>query len=156
MINLYNFDNEQKKIAKKIFKTVMKSQGIKTRQVSSDITMVTNEEIQKVNNETRNIDRVTDVLSFPATNIEFPFSLKDYEHEISPENKTLYIGEIIIATEVMKAQAVEYGHSEARECAFLITHGLLHLLGFDHIDEMDRKVMRAKEDEILAKAKYFR
>ena len=103
------------------------------------------------------MDKPTDVLSYPALdNIIFPFDKKNYIDMLSPENNTLYIGEIIVCREIMAEQAVEYGHSEQRELAFLITHGLLHLLGYDHIEEDMRKVMRAKEDEILQIAKFFR
>ncbi len=104
---------------------------------------------------TRQVDKPTDVLSYPALdNIIFPFSKSNYQDILSPEDNTLYIGEIIICREIMLEQAEEYGHSEARELAFLTTHGLLHLLGYDHIEEDMRNVM--KEDEILTLAKFFR
>ena len=156
MINLYDFEKEESKVAKKIFSTVLKIHDISKRKVSVDITMVSNEEIRELNKTTRGIDKVTDVLSYPAEMIKFPFDISQYSDSINPENNTLYLGEIMISRDVMKEQAKEYGHSESRECAFLITHGLLHLLGYDHIDELDRKVMNAKEDEVLTKAKYFR
>ena len=156
MINLYELLEDESKVAKKIFKTVMKLHGIKLRRVSVDVTMVSNEEIHKLNMETRQVDNATDVLSFPAETIVFPFDIKSYSQSISPEDNTLYLGEIIVSRQIMLEQAKEYGHSEERECAFLITHGLLHLLGYDHIDDLEKKVMRVKEDEILTKAKYFR
>ncbi len=156
MINVYDLTDEEIKVAKKIFKTVMKSHGIVTRRINMDVTMVTNEEIHELNMSTRQVDRATDVLSFPAEEINFPFNIKDYHQSLSPEDKTLYIGEIIVSRQIMIEQAEEYGHSTIRECAFLLTHGMLHLLGYDHMDEVEKKVMRAKEDEILTKAKYFR
>ena len=156
MLNVYDLTAEESKVAKRIFKTVMKSHGIPPRQISLDVTMVTNEEIHELNMSTREVDRPTDVLSYPSEDIRFPFDIKAYRHSISPEDKTLYIGEIIVSRQIMLEQAEEYGHSIDRECGFLLTHGMLHLLGYDHMDEADNKVMRAKEDEILAKAKYFR
>lgn len=157
MLGIYDLTSEEEKIVKKIFKIVMKSHGIKTRAISVDISIVDKEQIHKLNLDTRGVDKPTDVLSYPALeNIIFPFDKRNYLEELSPEDKTLYIGEIIICREVMAEQAVEYEHSEKRELAFLTVHGLLHLLGYDHIDEDMRKVMRAKEDEILQIAKIFR
>lgn len=157
MLNLYEMTEKEEKIAKKILKTICKIHGIKFRHISADITMVDKEQIRQLNSDTRNIDRATDVLSYPAQDsIVFPFDIKNYKEVLSPEDKTLYIGEIIICREIMQDQAVEYGHSTERECAFLITHGFLHLLGYDHIDEDERNVMRAKEEEVLNTAKFLR
>ena len=157
MLELYEFTKEEQKVAKKVFRTVCKLHGIKTNAVSVEISMVDMREIHQLNLTTRQVDKPTDVLSYPALdNIIFPFDKKNYIDMLSPENNTLYIGEIIVCREIMAEQAVEYGHSEQRELAFLITHGLLHLLGYDHIEEDMREVMRAKEDEILQIAKFFR
>lgn len=157
MLKLYELTEQEEKIAKKILKTVCKIHGIKPRHISADITMVDKEEIRNLNSSTRNIDKATDVLSFPAEDcIVFPFDIKNYKEVLSPEDKTLYIGEIIVCRDIMNEQAVEYGHSTERECAFLITHGFLHLLGYDHIEEDERAVMRAKEDEVLNTAKFLR
>lgn len=156
MLNIYDLKAEESKVAKRIFKTVMKSHGIMPRQISLDVTMVTNEEIHELNMSSRQVDRPTDVLSYPSEVIHFPFDIKAYRQSISPEDKTLYIGEIMVSRQIMLEQAEEYGHTVDRECAFLLTHGMLHLLGYDHVDDVENKVMRAKEDEILTKAKYFR
>lgn len=157
MLNLYDFSKEEEKIIKKVYSTVMKIHGIKKRAISVDISMVSREQIRELNLQTREVDKPTDVLSYPALEkIIFPFDKANYIDILSPEDKTLYIGEIIICREIMAEQAVEYGHSECRELAFLTTHGLLHLLGYDHLEEDMRKVMRAKEDEILEKAQFFR
>lgn len=157
MLGLYNLSKEEEKIVKKVFKTVCKLHGIRQNAISADISIVDINQIHKLNMETRQVDKPTDVLSYPALeNIIFPFDKKNYADILSPEDKTLYIGEIIICHEIMEEQATEYGHSVTRELAFLTTHGLLHLLGYDHIEEDMRKVMRAKEDEILQIAKFFR
>lgn len=157
MIGMYDLTKEEEKIVKKIFKTTMKVHGIKKNCISFDISIVDTEQIHKLNVDTRGVDKPTDVLSYPALeNIIFPFDKRNHLDELSPEDGKLYIGEIIICRDIMAEQAVEYGHSEQRELAFLTTHGLLHLLGYDHIEEDMRKVMRAKEDQILEVAKFFR
>ncbi len=157
MLGLYNLSKEEEKIVKKVFKTVCKLHGIRQNAISADISIVDINQIHKLNMETRQVDKPTDVLSYPALeNIIFPFDKKNYADILSPEDKTLYIGEIIICHEIMEEQATEYGHSVTRELAFLTTHGLLHLLGYDHIEEDMRKVMRAKEDQVLTTAKFFR
>lgn len=157
MLNLYDFNKEEEKIAKKIFKTVCQIHGIKKRDISVDISMISKEQIKELNEKTRNVDRVTDVLSYPSfDNIVFPFVKNNYKEQLSPEDGTLFVGEILICRDVMKEQAEDFGHSEERECAFLITHGLLHLLGYDHIEDNMRIVMRAKEEQVLLKAKYLR
>jgi len=103
------------------------------------IILVGNEEIQEINRTYRNIDRVTDVISF---------ALEDYEDTISLDYRML--GDIYIAVPRMKEQAVTYGHSEERELAFLVVHGLLHLLGYDHTKgEEEEKVMFALQEELL-------
>ncbi len=157
MLGLYNLSKEEEKIVKKVFKTVCKLHGIRQNAISADISIVDINQIHKLNMETRQVDKPTDVLSYPALeNIIFPFDKKNYADILSPEDKTLYIGEIIICHEIMEEQATEYGHSVTRELAFLTTHGFLHLLGYDHIEEDMRKVMRAKEDQVLTTAKFFR
>jgi probable rRNA maturation factor len=103
--------------------------------------LVTNDEIHKLNKKHRGIDRPTDVLSFP---------LIDFEREtIANDGQTVYLGDIIISIERAKEQAEEYGHSLKRELAFLTAHSMLHLLGYDHMTEEEEKVMFKKQDEIL-------
>ena len=99
---------------------------------------VDNKTIREINREYRHIDRETDVISF---------ALEDNE-EITFEFGRL-LGDIYISVEKMQAQAKEYGHSEKRECAFLVIHGLLHLLGYDHIEKEDEKIMFEKQELIL-------
>jgi len=106
------------------------------------ITFVTNRKIKKINREYRNIDRVTDVISFAF--------LDDEESQIIYNNKfPIALGEIYISCDVAKRQAIEYGHSLKREYSFLFLHGLLHLLGYDHIEKEDEEVMFSLQDEIL-------
>lgn len=112
-----------------------------------------NEQIRGINREQRDIDRATDVLSFPfldAKNGDITVSDEDfYEGYLS-------LGDIVISLERAKEQAEEYGHSFEREVGFLMCHSMLHLLGYDHIDEADRVIMRKKEEEILKKLKLTR
>ena len=106
--------------------------------------------IKKLNNEYRKVDKVTDVLSFPMLDIVYPQKLQDFIQEFSPDG-TLYIGDVVICKNVAKRQAKEYGHSTKREIAFLALHGLLHVLGYDHIKENDEKLMQSTAKEILDK-----
>lgn len=118
-----------------------------------NVLLTGNEEIHEANKEFRGIDRPTDVLSFPMVDYEFPsdFSCVDENPEsyINPETDELLLGDIMISVDKVYEQADEYGHSRKREFAFLIAHSMLHLLGYDHIDEAERKVMEEKQEAIL-------
>lgn len=104
-----------------------------------NVIIINNEEIHKINKEYRGIDRPTDVISF---------ALEDYK-DIKYENDYRVLGDIYISIDKVKEQAKEYGHSEKRELAFLAVHGLLHLLGYDHMKKEDEKVMFSKQELIL-------
>ena len=103
-----------------------------------NIVIVDNEKIREINKEYRNKDAVTDVISFAFEEV------KDVNYE-----DIRFLGEIYISYERCKEQAKDYGHSVRREFCYLAVHGLLHLLGYDHMTEEDKKVMRALEEEIL-------
>lgn len=107
--------------------------------------------IQELNAEFRNINQETDVLSFPMHDFSNePFSENhSFEGDINPETNRVIVGDIVLSLEKAAAQAIEYGHSYSREISFLLVHSVLHLLGYDHIEENDRLLMRAKEEEIL-------
>ena len=109
-----------------------------------NILYVDNEEIRCINRENRNIDSETDVLSFPLNDWDSPL-------EINPENGALLLGDVVISLEKAGSQAEEYGHRFQREVGFLLVHSILHLLGYDHMEEEDRLAMRRQEEEILAK-----
>ena len=104
-----------------------------------NVIIINNEEIHKINKEYRGIDRPTDVISF---------ALEDYK-DIKYENDYRVLGDIYISIDKVKEQAKDYGHSEKRELAFLAVHGLLHLLGYDHMEKEDEKVMFSKQELIL-------
>lgn len=108
--------------------------------------------IREINRENRKIDKATDVLSFPMNEFDNPADFSERienEGEFSPESGELILGDIVLSIDHIKAQAVEYGHSEEREYAFLIIHSMLHLCGYDHIEKEDRKVMEDCQKEIL-------
>ena len=120
--------------------------------LSAEISFCTPEEIRELNNEQRGKDAVTDVLSFPSTDITAGeiVKKKNYPFDIDPENGGIFLGSIIICVERAKEQAEEYGHSLAREISFLTVHSCLHLLGYDHeTGEEDEKEMFGKQEEIL-------
>ena len=117
------------------------------------ITLTTPEKIRKLNKEFRNIDKETDVLSFPIyEKNEIDEIVK--KQEIQQIEET--IGDIIISIDRVKEQAVEYGHSFERELSYMIVHGFYHLMGYDHIEEADKKIMRPKEEKILNELKILR
>ena len=103
-----------------------------------NIVIVDNERIREINRDYRNKDAVTDVISFAFEEVE------DVKYE-----DVRFLGEIYISYERCKEQAASFGHSVRREFSYLAVHGLLHLLGYDHMNEEDKKVMRALEEEIL-------
>ncbi len=107
------------------------------------------DDIHKLNLETRGVDKSTDVLSYPNLNEIKPFTQDNYPFDFDMENNSVFLGSIVICDIIAKRQAEEYGHSERRERAYLFLHGLLHLLGYDHIKDEDKQVMRSKEEEIL-------
>lgn len=111
-------------------------------------TFMNEKEMQKLNLKSRNVDRVTDVLSFPMIEIKQGEKLQDYLNELSPDGN-LYIGDVVICPRKAKTQAKEYGHSLRREVAFLALHGLLHILGYDHIKEGDEVVMQDTANKVL-------
>ena len=123
---------EIKKTVRKVVSAVLDFENVKTdSQVS--VTFVDNKKIRELNREFRNIDRETDVLSFPS----------------GEENG--FLGDMAISLEKAEEQRKEYGHSFEREVAFLTAHSMLHLLGYDHIEKDEEKIMVKKQEEILKK-----
>ncbi len=125
--------------------------------LSAEVIFVSPEEIQTLNRTERNIDKVTDVLSFPTLDgIRGKIlNLKDYPFDLDDDGN-LFIGSIAVCEERAKEQAEEYGHSLTREITYLICHGLLHLLGYDHEIDSDKTQMRALEEEIMTSIKVTR
>lgn len=113
------------------------------------ITLVDNDTIQKINKEQRNIDRATDVLSFPMLEFDEEGNADgDYE----TDGDYILLGDIVISMERAREQSEEYGHSFIREISFLTAHSMLHLLGYDHVDDEEgEKIMCMKQDKVLTK-----
>ena len=120
--------------------------------LSVELSFVDEDEIRRLNAETRGIDKVTDVLSFPTLEDIKGRKLakKDYPFDID-EDGNLLIGCIVICCQRAKEQAVEYGHSYERELHYLLVHGIMHCLGYDHMTDEDQAEMRKQEEYILGK-----
>ena len=117
---------------------------------------VDNNEIREINNETRGIDKVTDVLSFPMLdypeNMVFKNVYKNKKfNEIYLDGEELVLGDMVLSLERAKEQSIEYNHSFEREVCYLVVHSILHLLGYDHMNDEDKAKMRTREEEILGK-----
>ena len=155
MLQILNNPLEKKetKLINKIYKTALKLEDQHHRKIDACLSFVTEDEIKAMNLEKRNIDEVTDVLSFP--NLENVFhriiSKKTYPLDVDPKTGHIFLGDVVICLNRAKEQATEYSHSLNREVCYLFTHGLLHLLGYDHIDELDKNLMRGEEELILSK-----
>lgn len=112
------------------------------------LSFVSMDEIHELNRTYRDIDRPTDVLSFPMVDdFDELQKLVDQTGELPDE---LLLGDVVICLEKALQQAEEYGHSKEREIVYLFTHSVLHLLGYDHMDEESKKVMRAREEQVMA------
>ena len=151
MIEVYYEEIEkidEESLIRNVVETVLKEEGVK-KNVDVYITLTHNDNSQEINAEHRNIDKPTDVLSFPMFEREEIPELKEdsFDEEGQVE---MMLGDIIVSVEKVREQAEEYGHSFKRELAYLVTHGMLHLLGYDHMIEEEKVVMRKREEEILA------
>ncbi len=118
------------------------------------ITMTNDQEIRTINRETRKIDAATDVLSFPTVNYRQGRTAGQSEKLLKKEYDSglnvCFLGDVILSVDHVKAQAAEYGHSEEREAAYLLVHGICHLMGYDHLTKEDQAAMRAMEEKALS------
>ena len=126
----------------------LKEEGVKIPYQIS-LLFVDNEEIREINKENRNIDKVTDVLSFPMLDYEEEKVFKDmylnYEFdETFKDGDELVLGDIVLSLERALEQSIEYNHSFEREASYLVVHSVLHLLGYDHMEEDEKKIMRSE------------
>ncbi|MGN0806590.1 MAG: rRNA maturation RNase YbeY [Candidatus Coproplasma sp.] len=119
--------------------------------LSLELVIVDKQTIRDLNCRFRNTDRVTDVLSFPTLEDIRGKKLLIADYPYDTDGGSLFLGSIAICEEVAKEQAAEYGHSEDREFYYLATHGVCHLLGYDHMTDEDKAEMRAKEERVMAK-----
>lgn len=138
----------QKALIRKVIRAALAAEGVDFP-CEVDVLVTNDAEIHRLNRELRQVDRSTDVLSFPAFDLA-PGILPGPE-DVDPGTGLTPLGDMVLSTEHVAAQAREYGHSKRRELAYLVVHSVLHLLGYDHLDEGPEKArMRAREEEILA------
>lgn len=139
---------------KRVLEIALKRLGQPSKQLEMSLSVVSPEQIRELNKTYRNVDAVTDVLSFPVAEVKRQVVvLSDFSTDsVNPETDRLNLGDVIICLERAKQQAEEYGHSLKREMCFLALHGLLHLLGYDHIEQADEEQMTALQTEILQSA----
>ncbi len=132
-----------------IVKNITNNEELYFDEISVSISSATKDEIKQINKKYREIDKVTDVLSFPIFTKE---ELKDIiKKEDAKKIKSLELGDIIVCLDVVKVQAVQYETGILRELLYMITHGMCHLVGYDHIKDEEKKEMRKLEEEILHK-----
>jgi probable rRNA maturation factor len=134
-----------KKLCKAVYKTLNQKAKFK-----AELIFLNAEEMQRLNFLQREVDSVTDVLSFPTLDGIKGKILSPKDCVTEMEGSRIFLGSIVLCEEQVKKQAQEFGHSEERERDYLIIHGLMHLFGYDHMDEEDKKEMRAKEKTALS------
>ena len=133
---------------RKVIRTALEAEGMDAR-CEINVLLTDDKGIHAVNLDMRGVDRATDVLSFPVFDL-VPGELPE-EEDADPGTGLIPLGDMVISMEHVKAQAKEYGHSEKRELSYLVVHSVLHLLGYDHLDEGEQKrQMRGREEAILA------
>lgn len=143
-----------KALIRRTIRAALASEGV-TLPCEVDVLVTNDEGIHTINKEQRDVDAPTDVLSFPA--LELRPGEKPTEDDADPGTGLVPLGDMAISYERVAAQAKEYGHSKSRELAYLVTHSVLHLLGYDHLDEGEQKaLMREHEEIIMEKLKLTR
>lgn len=138
-------NSKYEEVIEKVIKKCFEVENLTDSQLYISITLTNPENIHKINKEYRNVDKPTDVLSFPMfekEELDKKIVEKDFEHED-------ILGDIVISIEQVQKQAEEYEHGFEREFAYMIVHGFYHLMGYDHMVEEDKLIMRQKEENIL-------
>lgn len=147
-----NFEFNTEEIARNVIDRVLEAEKCPF-DVEVNLLITDNEGIREYNASMRDIDRATDVLSFPGLFFEEPskfyIAKEDKADYTNPENGLIVLGDIIISAEKVYAQAKEYGHSPKREFAFLVAHSMYHLCGYDHMTPQEAAVMEKKQEDIL-------
>ena len=139
-----------KKEIQRIYEKTAMLLGEDFSRVNLSLNFVSEDEISNLNKQFRGIEKKTDVLSFPNLDKKYDQKLSEFEAERNFDDGLLFLGDIVICKKVAYAQAKEYGHSKKREICFLALHGLLHLLGYDHIESDDEKIMNETAEKILS------
>ena len=135
-------NEEYENIAKIVLEKCFEEEGLQNKNLYVNVIFTTPDEIRKINNQYRNIDKITDVLSFPMFE-------KDEIEKIKNGGIKDILGDIVICIQKVKEQAIEYNHSFKRELAYMVVHSFYHLMGYDHIEQSDKEKMRIKEEKIL-------
>lgn len=153
--NVLDVNDEFTEKLKNVIEFVLKEEMVNIK-CEVSLVFVDNNEIKEINSDTRGIDRETDVLSFPMLDYEdkkvFKEMYLDYKFAPSDfDGDELVFGDIVLSLEKALEQSKEYNHSYEREASYLVVHSVLHLLGYDHMEEEDKKTMRIREEEILNK-----
>ena len=140
-----SINKEYEELLENVTRTCFETENIEKTDLYLSVTLSDEDYIQNINRKFRNIDKPTDVLSFPM-----------FEKDEIPK-KSIGIpdvlGDIIVCIPIVEKQALEYGHSFKRELSYMLVHGFYHLMGFDHIKEEDKTIMRKKEEDVLSKLK---
>ena len=152
-------DLPYEKIIRDVIEEAMDYEGC-PYEAEVSVVLTDNPSIQEINRDYRQIDRPTDVLSFPMVDYERPADFCGLEEQaedyFNPETGELMLGDIIVSVDKVEEQAEKYGHSQARELAFLVAHSMLHLCGYDHMEEEERLDMERRQREILESRGYVR
>ena len=149
----YNFDFDGEKLGREIVNAVLDHYDF-PYEACVDITITDSDGIREINLESRQMDSPTDVLSFPMIEYSSPADFSGIEDQIAvfdPDSGEAILGDIVLNADRIISQSEEYGHSIKREYAFLITHSMLHLLGFDHMEDEEREQMEKEQRKILDK-----
>ena len=149
-----DFSFDEQRLVSQVMEAVLEAEGC-PYEASVNVLLTDDEGIREYNREYRGIDRATDVLSFPNIAYGQPSDFLQVEEAeadyFDPDSGELLLGDIILSVDKIKEQAECYGHSQLREFAFLVTHSMLHLCGYDHMEEADAGEMEEKQRNILEK-----
>lgn len=162
LTKIHSFGFDESTLSKKIIREILLYENIKS-DISVNISIVGKSKIRTLNKVNRGIDKVTDVLSFPNIEIKrssgFNQLIKDklvFAEIYDFDSKSIFLGDVVICYEKTISQSKKYNHSVKREFSFLLTHSILHLLGYDHMKKSDEKIMFEIQDKILDKLKITR
>lgn len=154
-INFLDIEENKKyeQLINKVIQECFKEEKLENLNIYISITLTTPNMIRNLNKEYRNIDKETDVLSFPM------YEKSEIDEMVEKQEKNIVqevLGDVVISIDRVEKQAIEYNHSFERELSYMLVHGFYHLMGYDHIEEKDKIIMRPKEEQILNKLKITR
>lgn len=147
----WNFEFNVQDISEQVVKECLHLESI-LQEIEVNLTLVHEDEMKEINDEQRQINKVTDVLSFPMMEFKTAgiFLPEEVEMNLNPDTNELMLGDIVICCEKVEAQAKEYNHSTLREFAFLIAHSMFHLMGYDHMEPEEEHLMFQKQEQVLS------